>query len=59
MRLSKGFRTFGSAFTLLAFLGAAGCEEEGAAEKAGKKLDQAAEEMNESMDDMKKKLQEK
>ncbi len=38
-------------------IGMAGCGEEGTAEKAGKKLDEAGKEMGKTMDDMKKQMQ--
>lgn len=59
MRLSEGFRAFGAVFALLALLGMGACEEEGAGEKAGKKMDEAAEEVGESMENMKDEMQEK
>ena len=41
---------------VVGLLGLAGCGEEGAGEKAGKKLDKAGQELGKSVDDMKKKL---
>ena len=49
MKISKSLKTLGTAFAVVALLGVAGCGEEGAGEKAGKKLDK-------TMDDMKKSL---
>jgi hypothetical protein len=56
MEFAKSARIVGAAFAVVAMLGMAGCGEEGAGEKAGKKLDKAGKEMGKSMDDMKKKL---
>jgi hypothetical protein len=56
MRISKSLKAVGSAFAVVAMLGLAGCGEEGAGEKAGKKLDNAAKEAGKTMDDMKKSL---
>ena len=49
MRVSKSLKTFVSAFAVVAMLGLAGCGEEGAGEKAGKKLDQTMDEMKKTM----------
>ncbi len=57
MKFSNSIRVLGAAFAVVAMLGLAACGEEGAGEKAGKKLDKAGQEMGKSLDDMKKKLQ--
>lgn len=56
MQFSKSARILTTAFALVAMIGLAGCEEEGAGEKAGKKLDEAGKEIGKSMDEMKKNL---
>ncbi|MDX1485663.1 MAG: transport-associated protein [Alphaproteobacteria bacterium] len=57
MVVVKSLRALGAAFAVMAMIGLAGCGEEGAGEKAGKKLDKAGEELGKSVDDMKKQLQ--
>ena len=49
MQFSKFTRGFAAAFAVVAMMGLAGCGEEGAGEKAGKKLDKAAEEMKKKL----------
>ena len=49
MQFSNSVRGFVAAFAVVAMFGLAGCGEEGAGEKAGKKLDKAAEEMKKSL----------
>ncbi len=56
MRIAGQIAKLGSVFAIAAILGLAGCGEEGAGEKAGKKLDKAGQELGKSVDDMKKKL---
>ncbi len=56
MRITGQIAKLGSVFAVAAILGLAGCGEEGAGEKAGKKLDKAGQELGKSVDDMKKKL---
>lgn len=57
MKFTNSIRVLGTAFAVVAMLGLAACGEEGAGEKAGKKLDKAGEEIGKSLDDMKKNLQ--
>ncbi len=57
MKISIPIRVLGAAFAVVAMLGLAACGEEGASEKAGKKLDKAGQEIGKSLDDMKKQLQ--
>ena len=57
MNVSQSLRALGTAVAMMAMVGLAGCGEEGAGEKAGKKLDKAGQEMGKSVDQMKKKLQ--
>ncbi len=57
MAVSKSLKMLGTAFAVVAMLGLAGCGEEGAGEKAGKKLDKAAQDAGKTMDDLKKSLQ--
>ena len=57
MNISRFFRALGAAVAVVAMLGIAACGEEGAGEKAGKKLDKAGQELGKSVDDMKKQLQ--
>ncbi len=57
MNISRFFRALGAAVAVVALVGLAGCGEEGAGEKAGKKLDKAGKEIGKSVDDMKKQLQ--
>jgi hypothetical protein len=56
MKFSEPLRAFGAALAIIAMVGLTGCGEEGAGEKAGKKLDKAGKEIGKSLDGMKKKL---
>lgn len=56
MRIAGPIGKFGGVFAFIAILALAGCGEEGAGEKAGKKLDKAGQEMGKSIDDMKKSI---
>ena len=58
MRVSRAFRAAGAAFGTVALLGLAGCGgEEGEGEKAGRQLDQAAEDAANKAEEMKKQLE--
>lgn len=50
-KFSKATRAGFGALMFVAALGVAGCEEEGAAEKAGKALDQTAKDAKKAVDD--------
>ncbi len=56
MIISQSFRVLGIGVAMAAMVGLAACGEEGAGEKAGKKLDKAGAEIGKAMDDAKKKL---
>ena len=56
MRFTGIIAKFGTVCGVVAILGLAACEEEGAAEKAGKKIDKAGQEIGKSVDEMKKNL---
>lgn len=56
MKFAGNIARFGAALGVVAILGLAGCGEEGAGEKAGKKLDKAGQELGKSVDEMKKNL---
>ena len=47
---NKIIRGFVTMLSVVAFFGIAGCEEEGPAEKAGKKIDNAAEELKKTLE---------
>ena len=57
MRIANRVKKLGIIFPIFAILGLGSCEEEGAGEKAGKKLDKAGQEIGKSVDDMKKSLE--
>ena len=57
MEYLRWVRVLGTAFAVVSMVGLAGCGEEGAGEKAGKKLDKAGQEMGKSVDEIKKQLQ--
>ena len=50
MIISKSLKAIGAAIAVVAMLGLAGCGEEGAGEKAGKKLDKAVGDMKKTLD---------
>lgn len=56
MRIAENIARFGPVLGIIGILTLAGCEEEGAAEKAGKKIDKAGQEIGKSVDEMKKNL---
>ncbi len=57
MNNSQSFRALSTGVAMVAMVGLAACGEEGAGEKAGKKLEKAGAEIGKSIDDMKKKLE--
>jgi hyperosmotically inducible protein len=57
--MSLSHRSFLIVVLLSIFLGLSGCEQKGTAEKAGKKVDQAAEQMSEKFADAKEAISDK